>query len=76
LDDGLRRIERYNLIAVDEIDYLPLERQAANCSLRCSRPAAASGPGSGPTALRLNRSTRPQLVHFSLPELGALFGSC
>ena len=30
LDDELRRIERYSLIVVDEIGYLPLERQAAN----------------------------------------------
>jgi hypothetical protein len=30
LDDELRRIERYDLIVVDEIGYLPLERQAAN----------------------------------------------
>ena len=30
LDDELRRIERYGLIVVDEIGYLPLERQAAN----------------------------------------------
>jgi DNA replication protein DnaC len=30
LDDELRRIERYALIVVDEIGYLPLERQAAN----------------------------------------------
>ena len=30
LDDELKRIERYNLIVVDEIGYLPLERQAAN----------------------------------------------
>src|SRR3954466_1019694 len=30
LDDELKRIERYSLIVVDEIGYLPLERQAAN----------------------------------------------
>jgi DNA replication protein DnaC len=30
LDAELRRIERYALIVVDEIGYLPLERQAAN----------------------------------------------
>ena len=30
LDDELRRLERYSLIVVDEIGYLPLERQAAN----------------------------------------------
>ncbi len=30
LDAELRRIERYGLIVVDEIGYLPLERQAAN----------------------------------------------
>jgi DNA replication protein DnaC len=30
LDVELRRIERYALIVVDEIGYLPLERQAAN----------------------------------------------
>ena len=30
LDDELRRLERYGLIVVDEIGYLPLERQAAN----------------------------------------------
>ena len=30
LDDELRRIERYGLIIVDEIGYLPRERQAAN----------------------------------------------
>jgi DNA replication protein DnaC len=30
LDDELRRLERYPLIVVDEIGYLPLERQAAN----------------------------------------------
>jgi len=30
LDDELKRIERYALIIVDEIGYLPLERQAAN----------------------------------------------
>jgi DNA replication protein DnaC len=30
LDAELRRIERYGLIIVDEIGYLPLERQAAN----------------------------------------------
>ena len=30
LDDELRRLERYSLLVVDEIGYLPLERQAAN----------------------------------------------
>lgn len=30
LDDELKRLERYSLIVVDEIGYLPLERQAAN----------------------------------------------
>src|SRR3712207_2685579 len=30
LDDELRRLERYELVIVDEIGYLPLERQAAN----------------------------------------------
>ncbi len=30
LDDQLRRLERYSLLVVDEIGYLPLERQAAN----------------------------------------------
>jgi hypothetical protein len=30
LDDELRRLERYQLLVVDEIGYLPLERQAAN----------------------------------------------
>jgi hypothetical protein len=30
LDDELRRLERYGLLVVDEVDYLPLERQAAN----------------------------------------------
>jgi DNA replication protein DnaC len=29
-NDELQRIERYGLIVVDEIGYLPLERQAAN----------------------------------------------
>lgn len=30
LEDELRRLERYHLVVVDEIGYLPLERQAAN----------------------------------------------
>ena len=30
LDEELRRLERYGLLVVDEIGYLPLERQAAN----------------------------------------------
>lgn len=30
LDEELRRLERYGLLIVDEIGYLPLERQAAN----------------------------------------------
>ena len=30
LDNELRRLERYHLLVVDEIGYLPLERQAAN----------------------------------------------
>lgn len=30
LDEELRRLERYRLLVVDEIGYLPLERQAAN----------------------------------------------
>jgi DNA replication protein DnaC len=30
LDAELRRLERYHLVVVDEIGYLPLERQAAN----------------------------------------------
>ena len=30
LDSELRRLERYSLLIVDEIGYLPLERQAAN----------------------------------------------
>ena len=30
LDNELRRLERYSLLIVDEIGYLPLERQAAN----------------------------------------------
>jgi DNA replication protein DnaC len=30
LETELRRLERYHLLVVDEIGYLPLERQAAN----------------------------------------------
>ena len=30
LDQELRRLERYQLLIVDEVGYLPLERQAAN----------------------------------------------
>jgi DNA replication protein DnaC len=30
LDEELRRLERYGLLVIDEIGYLPLERQAAN----------------------------------------------
>jgi DNA replication protein DnaC len=30
LEDELRRLERYHLLIVDEVGYLPLERQAAN----------------------------------------------
>jgi DNA replication protein DnaC len=30
LEDELRRLERYQLLIVDEVGYLPLERQAAN----------------------------------------------
>jgi DNA replication protein DnaC len=30
LDDELRRLERYHLLVVDEVGYLPLEREAAN----------------------------------------------
>jgi DNA replication protein DnaC len=30
LDDELRRLDRYRLLVIDEIGYLPLERQAAN----------------------------------------------
>ena len=30
LDQGLKRLERYQLLIVDEVGYLPLERQAAN----------------------------------------------
>jgi DNA replication protein DnaC len=30
LEDELRRLERYQLVVVDEVVYLPLERQAAN----------------------------------------------
>ena len=30
LDDELRRLERYSALVVDEVGYLPLERQAAN----------------------------------------------
>ena len=30
LDDELRRLERYGLLVVNEVGYLPLERQAAN----------------------------------------------
>jgi DNA replication protein DnaC len=30
LDDELKRLERYGLLVVDEVGYLPLERQAAN----------------------------------------------
>jgi DNA replication protein DnaC len=30
LEEELRRLERYHLLVVDEVGYLPLERQAAN----------------------------------------------
>jgi DNA replication protein DnaC len=30
LEDELRRLERYHLLVVDEVGYLPFERQAAN----------------------------------------------
>src|SRR5215204_6129364 len=30
LDDELRKLDRYRLLVIDEIGYLPLERQAAN----------------------------------------------
>jgi DNA replication protein DnaC len=30
LDDELKRLERYSVLVIDEIGYLPLERQAAN----------------------------------------------
>jgi DNA replication protein DnaC len=63
LDDELRRLERYHLLTVDEIGYLPLERQAANllfalvaramnAARSSSHPTAASRPGARSSATR------------------------
>ena len=137
LDDELKRLERYSLLVVDEIGYLPLERQAANLlfalvarryergsiivtsnrgfeawgeilgdamvaaalidrlvhhahiitlkgkSYRLTRAGhrgarRGGDPARRPTADDLNpRRDRPtRLAHYSLPESGALFGSC
>ena len=64
LDQELKRLERYQLLIVDEVGYLPLERQAANLLFalvspplrtrqRSSSPATAgSKPGARSSATR------------------------
>jgi len=42
VDDELRRLDRYRLLVIDEIGYLPLERQAANLLFARSSHAATT----------------------------------
>jgi hypothetical protein len=67
LEQELRRLERYHLV-VDEVGYLPLERQAANLlfalvARRYERgskaTASASAASTSPPPLRLRRSATP-----------------
>ena len=46
LDEELRRLERYHVLVVDEVGYLPLERQAANLLFGSSRVATSAGRSS------------------------------
>lgn len=48
LEDELRRLERYELLVVDEIGYLPLERQAANLLLALVAAATNAARSSSP----------------------------
>ena len=45
-------------------------------SYRLRERAGAAAPAVQAPGLRLNRDTSLRPVHFSLPETGALFGSC
>src|SRR5438876_9790027 len=44
LEAELRRLERYHLLIVDEVGYLPLERQAANLLLALVSRRYQHGP--------------------------------
>ena len=74
LDEELRRLERYGLLVVDEIGYLPLERQAANLlfalvARRYERgsiivtPTAASRPGARSSGQMVAAALIDRLVH-------------
>jgi DNA replication protein DnaC len=51
LEDELRRLERYGPLVVDEVGYLPLERQARTCCSRSSRVATSAARSSSPQTL-------------------------
>jgi DNA replication protein DnaC len=84
LEDELRRLERYHLLVVDEVGYLPLERHAVNllfavASRRYERGSIVVTSNHSfeqwgtATRLRLTGGTDHRAVHFSAPDTGAAF---
>ena len=59
LEQELRRLERYHLLIVDEVGYLPLERQAAYCSSRSASDAIRRAGQKPDFRWRTEPSTEP-----------------
>jgi len=58
LETELRRLERYHLLVVDEVGYLPLERAAPTCSSRSSHVATSAARSSSPPTAASSSSHR------------------
>jgi DNA replication protein DnaC len=68
LDDELRRLERYHLLVVDEIGYLPLERTRPTCSSRSPRAATNAARSSLRPTAALRPGARSSATRWSPPH--------
>ena len=67
LDDELRRLERYKLLIVDEVGYLPLNAKPRTCSSRSSRGATNAARSSSPPTAALRPGATSSATPWSPP---------
>jgi DNA replication protein DnaC len=68
LDQELKRLERYQLLIVDEVGYLPLERQAANLLFALVSRRYERGTSSSPATADSKHGAKSSATRWSPPR--------
>jgi DNA replication protein DnaC len=67
LEQELRRLERYHLLVVDEVGYLPLSARPPTCSSPSSRAATNAARSSSPATAASSNGARSSATRWSPP---------